>query len=200
MRFPILPFCVLLMAGCSPHKNELNQSVQKPQDAAENAIGVLQKLVNEQNYRNLGFQSVEEVKQARLGQPMEIYNIGLERMKDYPAGQDPSKLLTSSAETLYPVTVGGNVRTGLTIIRKDRGYEISSFGKADIVKRLTGYRQSPGEFAVRIPALGMYFVGRCVDARVVLVPIGNDPRLKVQAGEAAPLQVVVDQLRPYIGS
>jgi hypothetical protein len=44
----------------------------------------------------------------------------------------------------------------------------------------------------------MYFVGRHVDARLVLVPIANDPRLSVQAGDAAPLEVIVDQLRPYV--
>jgi hypothetical protein len=41
-------------------------------------------------------------------------------------------------------------------------------------------------------------VGRRVETRVVLVPIVSDPRLKVQAGEATPLEVVVDQLRPYV--
>ena len=46
----------------------------------------------------------------------------------------------------------------------------------------------------------MYFIGRHVKAHVELVPIANDPRLKVQAGEAAPLEAVVDQLRPYVNA
>ncbi len=46
----------------------------------------------------------------------------------------------------------------------------------------------------------MYFVGRHVETRIVLMPIVSDPRLKVQAGEATPLEVVVDQLRPYVDS
>lgn len=200
MRAIFLTFCVFLMMGCSPHKSEPKPPAQQPQEAATNAIGVLQKLVNAQNYKTLGFQTLDEVKQAQLGQPMEVFNLGLEKLKSYQAGEDPNSLLTPSAETIYPVTVSGSVRTGVTIVHKEQGYEPSSFGNADIVKRLATYRQNPTDFAVRIPAFNMYFVGRHVETRIVLMPIVSDPRLKVQAGEATPLEVVVDQLRPYVDS
>jgi hypothetical protein len=185
------------MIGCSRPKNESKLPAQQRQEAATSAISMLQKLVDGQNYKSLGFQSIDEVRQAQLGQPIEVYNISLEKLKSYQTGQDPKSLLTPSAETIYPVIVGGSVRTGVTIVRKEQGYESSSFGHADIVKRLAQYRRSAAEFAVRIPAFNMYFVGRHMETRVVLVPIVNNPQLKVQAGEAAPLEVVVDQLRPY---
>jgi hypothetical protein len=200
MRAISLTLCVFLLIGCSRHPNEPKPPAQQPQEAATNAIGVLQKLVNQQNYKSLGFQSLDEVRQAQLGQPMPVYNLGLDKLKSYQAGEDPNSLLTPSAETIYPVTVGGSVRTGVTIVHKERGYEPSSFGNADIVKRLSAYRQNEADVAVRIPAFNMYFVGRHVETRVVLVPIVSDPRLKVQAGEATPLEVVVDQLRPYVNS
>jgi len=199
-RFGVLLCCVVLVAGCSRYKDKANPAAQQPQEAAINAVSLLRKLVNEQNYKSLGFETVDEVKQARLGQPMEVYYLGLERMKSYQAGEDPNNLLTPSAELIYPVTVGGDVRTGVTIVHKEQGYESSSFGNADIVKRLAGYRQSAKEFAVRIPAFNLYFVGRPVNSHVLLVPIANNPRLKAQAGEATPLEVVVDQLRPYVDS
>lgn len=200
MHYRILAFCVFLVVGCSHVKNESKPLAQQPQEAANNAMGTLQKLVNEHNYKNLGFQNIYEVKQAQLGQPLDVYIIGLEKLKEYQTGQDPSSLLTPSSETIYPVTVDGSVRTGVTIVHKEQGYESSSFGKADVVKRLAAYRQSPAEFAVRIPAFNLYFVGRHVAKRVVLVPIANNPRLKVQEGEATPLEAVMDQLRPYIES
>ncbi|HVW76539.1 MAG TPA: hypothetical protein VHB45_02925 [Alloacidobacterium sp.] len=200
MRAFLLTVCVFLIVGCSQHKAEPKPPAQQPQEAATNAIGVLQKLVNEQNYKSLGFQSLDEVKQAQLGQPMEVFNIGLDKIKSYQAGEDPNQLLTASAETIYPVTVSNAVRTGVTIVHKERGYEPSSFGNADIVKRLSAYRQTTADFVARIPAFNMYFIGRHVDTRVVLVPIVSDPRLKVQAGEATPLEVVIDQLRPYVNA
>lgn len=200
MRAFLLTVCVFLLMGCSHQNTAPPPPAQQPQEAATNAIGVLQKLVNEQNYKSLGFQSLDEVKQAQLGQPMEVYNLGLDKLKSYQAGQDPNSLLTPSAETIYPVTVGGSVRTGVTIVHKEQGYEPSSFGNADIVKRLSTYRQTAADFVARIPAFNMYFVGRHIETRVVLVPIVGDPRLKVQAGEATPLEVVVDQLRPYVNA
>jgi hypothetical protein len=200
MRAFLLTVCVFLMMGCSQRKSEPQPPAQQPQEAATNAIGVLQKLVNEQNYKSLGFQSLDEVKQAQLGQPLPVFNLGLDKLKSYQAGQDPNSLLTPSAEAIYPVTVGGSVRTGVTIVHKEQGYEPSSFGNADIVKRLASYRQSPDQFVVRIPAFNMYFVGRRVETRVVLVPIVSDPRLKVREGEATPLEVVVDQIRPYVNA
>ncbi|HTZ89987.1 MAG TPA: hypothetical protein VMA71_06590 [Alloacidobacterium sp.] len=200
MRSIVLTLCVFLVTGCSQEKSASKPLAQQPQTAAANAIGVLQKLVNEQNYKSLGFASLDEVKEARLGQPMEVYNIGVEKLKNYQSGQDPNSLLTTSEETIYPVTVDGIVRSGVTLVHKEQGFEPSSFGNAEIVKRLAGYRQTPDDFAVRIPALNLYFVGRYVETRIVVAPIVNDPRLKVRAGEAAPLEVVVDQLRPYADS
>jgi hypothetical protein len=198
VRCLVLTFCVLATAGCTERKKASSPSEQQPQEAANKAIGMLQKLVHEHNYKALGFQSIDEVQQAQLGQPIEVYNMGVEKLKVYRAGQDPNSLLTPSSETIYPVTVGGSVRTGLMIVHKEQGYESSRFGDADVVKRLAAYRQGPTEFAVRIPGFNMYFVGRHVNTRVVLVPIANDPRLSVQAGDAAPLEMIVDQLRPYV--
>jgi hypothetical protein len=190
---------IVFVTSCSKPQRAVSPA-QQPQEAASNAMEQLRKLVNEQNYKGLGFRSVEEVKQAQFGQPMAVYYVGLEKMKAYRAGQDANSLLTRSAETIYPVVVGGRVRTGVTIVHNEQGYESSSFGNADIVQKLTGYRQSAAEFAVRIPAFNLYFVGRQASARVVLVPIANNPRLKAQAGEATPLEAVVGQLRPYIDS
>lgn len=195
----VLTWCVLLTAGCS-RQNQPQPPAQQPQEAAINAIAMLRDLVNEQNYKGLGFQSVDEVKLAQLGQPMEVFNIGLESLKAYKASQNPSTLLALSAETIYPVTVSGNVRTGVTIVHKEQGYESSSFGNADIVKRLVAYRQSAGDFAVHVPAFNLYFLGRRIDSRVVLAPIANNPRLKAQAGEITPLETVIEQLRPYAES
>lgn len=200
MRSTFLSFCVFLLIGCSQSKNEPKQPAQQQQEAANSAMNMLQQLVDEQNYKSLGFQSIDEVRKAQLGQPIEVYSVSLEKLKGYQAGQDPNSLLTPSAETIYPVIVSGNVRTGVTIVRKEQGYESSSFGKADIAKGLAAYRKGAGEFAVRIPAFNLYFLGRHVKKQVLLVPIANSPQLTVQAGEAAPFEEVIDQLRPYVNS
>lgn len=198
MRALPLLLCVFLIMGCQQQQSAPKPPSDQPQEAATNALGVLQRLATSENYKNLGFQSLDEVKQAQLGQPMEVFNLGLDKLKGYQAGQDPNTMLTPSAETIYPVTVNGAVRSGVNIIHLERGYQPASFGNADIVQRLASYRQSAVDFAVRIPAFNLYFVGRRVETRLVLTPIVSDPRLKVQAGQATPIEVVIDQLRPYV--
>jgi len=164
---------------------------------------ILQKLVTEQNYRSLGFESLDEVKEAQLGQPMAVSNIALDKLKSYRQGTDANTLLAASPETIYPVTVRGSVRTSVTIVHKEAGYEPASFGNAEIVKALVRYRQpdaGPNEFVLRIPAFNMYYVARRVENRLTVIPIVEDPRVKAKAGEPIPVETLLDQLRPLADS
>ena len=191
---------VLVMAGCQQDRGKPKPPSPQPQQAAGDALGVLQKLVNDQNYKAMGFDSADEVKQAQLAQPLTVYNIGLEQLKGYKTGANPDSLLTKNSETIYPVTVNGQVKSSVSVVQKSGGYEPSSFGNAAIVKSLAGYRQSENDFVVRVPAFNMYFLGRRVENRLLLIPIVEDPRLKVRAGEPVPAETVLEQLVPIANS
>ena len=185
---------LLLLTACERAQNPKPPAPQ-PQQAAQDAIGVLQKLVNAENYKSLGFDSVDEVKQAQLGQPMEIFNIPLDKLKSYQSGSDPNSLLSQSSETMYPVTVGGQAKSSVTIMKKENGYTASSFGNAPIARGLSRNQSTgQGDFVVRVPALNFYFVGRRVENFLVLVPIVDDPRLGVKAGEAVPAERLLPQM------
>ena len=162
-------------------------------------MGVLQKLVNDQNYRAMGFDSLDEVKQAQLGQPLDVFNIGLDQLKSYQTGANATGLLSKTAETIYPVTVSGQVKSSVTIVQKEGGYHPSSFGNAEIIKSLSRYRRgdlAANDFVVRVPALNMYFLGRKVEDRLFLTPVVEDPRLKLRPGEAVPAEIVLQDLVP----
>jgi len=187
---------VVLLVGCES-KQAPKPPSQQPQQAADTAIGVLQKLVNEQNYRSLGFDSVDEVKQAQLGQPLTVMNIPLEALKGYQPGTDPQTLLVKSSETIYPVTVNAQVKSSVTIVHSEAGYAPSSFGNAPIVKALSQYRQGPNaesQFVVRVPALNLYFLGQTVEGKTMIVPIAEDPRFKLRPGEAVSLEAALPEL------
>lgn len=201
-RYMILTALVLALIGCSQRQASKPPSAQ-PQEAASNALTVLQKLATEQNYRSLGFESPDEVKEAQLGQPMAVYEITLDKLKSYKSGTDANSLLIPSSETIYPVSVHGNVRSGITIVHKEAGYEPASFGNAAIVKALARYRQREGsqnEFVLRIPVFNMYYVARRAENAITVVPIIDDPRLKTKAGEAIPIGSLLDQLHPLADS
>ncbi len=187
---------VVLLAGCESKQTAKPPSPQ-PQEGAQDALGVLQRLVNEQNYRAMGFDSVDEVKQAQLGPPLTVMNIPLDKLKSYQAGDDTQALLVKSAETIYPVTVNAQVKSSVTIVHTEAGYKPASFGNAPIVKALSQYRQGEageGDFVVRVPALNMYFLARTVEGKTMIVPIADDLRLKLRPGEAVPLETALPDL------
>ena len=140
MRSLLLPGGLLLvMAACRGGETPKPPSPQ-PQQAATDALGVLQKLVNDQNYRAMGFDAVDEVKQAQLGQPLAIFNIGLDQLKGYQTGANANGVLSKNSETIYPVMVNGQVKSSVTVVQKEGGYQPSSFGNAEIIKGLSRYR------------------------------------------------------------
>ena len=171
---------LILVAGCAQKRGQsAPPAMGDAQQAASNAITTLQKLVTEQNYKTLGFSSVDEVKSAALAAPLPLFNMGLDRLKSYQAGQDANALLTASSETIYPVTAGGQVRSSVTVVKKESGYTTASFGNAEIVKGLSRYRSDnmPNAFAVRVPALSLYFLGNRIENRLMLTPVAEDSRL-----------------------
>lgn len=198
LRFLLLTGSLLfLMAGCERAEMPKPPSSQ-PQQAANDALGVLQKLVNSGNFKAMGFDSENEVKQAQLGQPLAIFNIPLDQLKSYNLSKDASSLLIATSETVYPVTVNGQVKSSVTIVQKEQGYQPSSFGNAAVIRRLAGPQgeNTTNEFIVRVPALSMYFLGKRVEEKLLFVPVIEDPRLKLRLGEPVPAETVLEQLVP----
>ena len=199
----VISFLIVTMIGCRESAEAPKPPSSQPQEAGSSAIGVLQKMVTEQNYRALGFDSVDQVKQAQLGSPFSVFEIGLNQLKEYKPGISPDTLLTPSSKTIYPVTVNSEVKSSVTISHKDNGYQASSFGSADIIKSLSRYRRAEAQgndFVVRVPAFNMYYLGRHVNSRLLLVPIIDDTRLKLKTGEAVPAETVLEQLVPLANS
>jgi len=189
---------LMLAAGCVRSSTSSPAPTGDAQQAASNALVTLQKLVNEQNYKGLGFASLDEVKTSTLAPPLVLYNLGLDRLKNYQPGQNPNSLLTASSETIYPVSVAGQVRSSVTVVKTETGYTTASFGNAANVKDLTRYRHTnqPNEFAVRVPALSMYFLGNRVENRLMLTPVSMDSRLPLRAGAEVPAEEVITAIVP----
>lgn len=188
---------LLLLIGCSQQRAP-KAPAPDPGKAASDALGVLQKLVTQQNFKSMGFDSLDEVKAAQLGQPLPVSVIGLDKLKNPPAGAEANSLLAQSPEIIYPVTVGNVVRSSVTIIHKPDGYAPASFGNAEIVKALSRQRKAEGgqiEFVLRVPAFNMYFLAHRIENQVIAVPIVDDPRLNLKVGEQVPLSRLLEGLQ-----
>ena len=108
--------------------------------------------------------------------------------------------MTLTTETFYPVAVGGETRSSVTVVKKERGFVPSSFGKASIAKGLARYRgqDTTGTFVVQIPVLGLYFLGRRTEGRLVLTPVVESVRPPLQPGAVLPVEEIVKAIGPLV--
>jgi hypothetical protein len=160
------------------------------QQAASRALPTLQQMVTEQNYREMGFESVDEVKSAVLGGPIQVYVVDLNRLKEYQAGGDPQGLLTPSNDVVYPVLVKSGVRSSIRVTNQGNGWGTSGFGGANLIKAVAKQMAGESDFEVQVPVFNLYFVGQRRENKLFLVPIVDDPRFNLKAGSALPAEEV----------
>ncbi len=97
----------------------LRAVVKDSRPAAAQAPATFEELVTDENFRSLGFESKEEAKAAELGVPFPVVAVRLDELKRFKTGDDPLALLHPLRRAIYPITVKGQVRSGLTVHAKD---------------------------------------------------------------------------------
>jgi hypothetical protein len=177
--FLILASAVAVAIGAlSSRSQELPQaSVEKANEQALRWLENLQKVITPETYKALGFESVEEAHRAKLGSPLPVFMVRLDRLKEYNKETDPNSLLDYTHHIIFPVNVGGVQRTGLTLKEKDGQWQLASFGRPSFTKALTRTLQTEADsskslpesfFVVEIPALHDYFIARRSDNNLLL--------------------------------
>ncbi len=128
----------------------------------------MKKLVTNENFRLMGFESMEEVASAKLDPPIKDFMVRLDHLKRYVPGTNPDLMLTETGQQIFPVSAGEHVRSSMTLKRSLFLWKALSYGSPNFIKRLTeiitlssastGINRSE-YFAVRIPALNDDFAG-----------------------------------------
>jgi hypothetical protein len=184
MRPMLLLACsVLLLAGCTDKRESPSRD---PQAAASKGRAIFQSLINQQTYEGFGFETVDEAGQIQLGPPMPVFDVPPERLWGFSRGKDANELLVRSFETIYPITVKGQVRSSLTVVQTGKEeYRAAGFGDAALVKQLFSFRidDKAAAFVVRVLGLHMYFMGQKTQGHFTLTPIYEESRLGLRAGE-----------------
>jgi hypothetical protein len=205
MRPILLIFTVIIMMSPLSKGQERQLPVEEITEIATDALGTFMQLVDQRNYRTLGFESPEEVREASLGPYLQEYSVRLDRLREFRQDQDPEQLLSGGELVYFPVTVRGEVRSSIIVDRIQEQWQAANFGNAHLIRILTSMRQRQSEahrispesfFVVRIPALNMYFLGYRDEARLQLIPTEDDESLGFVAGTALPAVQVFDMLIP----
>ena len=191
------PFAVIValacfLGGCQTSQPRPNHSQAT---AAEHGLDTLRRVVNAGNYASLGFDSLDEVLRARLGEPLQVYRVQLDALRDFTENTDPETLLVDIRRTLYPVKVGDRVATSIFVTGSREGWRASEMGNAAVARLISRYRHGAGDFVVHVPAMKSWFVADRVEGKLMLTPVMDDPRTKLRAGETLPADVVFLQLK-----
>lgn len=172
--------------------------------AAEDGLKIFRKLVTEKNAGGMGFESLGEASQMRLGNnhdprmtPMKVFLVGFEALKQYRPGSDPEKLLVDMHRFIYPVTVDKEVRSSLTVaeIKDNKGWKTTEYGSPELVKLLLKNRKVKSDFVVWVPRLYLHFIGTRKGSEIWLTSIVSLRRYEFVAGKFLPAGDVFDRLQ-----
>jgi hypothetical protein len=179
--------------------------LREAQGPATQSLDALRQLVTPTNFQDMGFASADEVKEATLGQPIPVYMVRLDELREFKSGSDPAVLLRSLGKAIYPVAVRQQVRSSVTLERKGDQWRATEFGSPRLAVLLEKVRMensmrsgiAPADyFAVHVPALSTYFLGHRVGSKVMLTPLVDNPEARLAAGRTITAEEAFTGLLP----
>jgi hypothetical protein len=181
----IIAFIVLCMTA-SAHA----QSPSTPASEAEHGLTALAGIVDGTNHRTMGFDSLDEVRLAKLGDAIPVFMVRLDQLKRY-SGEDGNRLLVDLGAFVYPVHVAGQVRTTVEVHTVNGKWEMTRVGGANRIRAMDKHRRNVMKatgfaasafFEVRIPALSLTFLGHREGKALKLTPLSDLPSAGLSAG------------------
>jgi hypothetical protein len=187
-------FSGALVAGCSEVQSQQNPSVQQngaapvfsdPKAAADQGLDSLKKMVDAQNYRELGFDAPDEVANLALGERLPIFFVRLDHLERYQAGDDPVTLLTDLGQFFYPVTFMEQARCSIIVERVDGQWRAASLGNAGLARQVALRKgAAPVASVVQVPALEIDFIASTgPDGKLALTPLETSELYGLIGGE-----------------
>ena len=145
-----------------------------------------------------GFDSPGQAINLRLGTPLIVRWIRLDRLKEFDeATVEPDKLLESTFQVLFPILSGekgdkeDKVVTSLTVsfLPKRKIWKVTGWGDKNVIRGLTDldqYQKSKSCFVIWIPALHLHFLADQIAGQLTLFPIQDYPRFDIERGRPLP--------------
>jgi hypothetical protein len=168
-------------------------SIRQATETAQAALPVLAGLAK-QAPDALGL-SEKEAGIARVEAPLRVLYVPLDALKNYSNG-DPRALLKDGATLFFPVTVGGTVRSSISVQQRDGRWTATDFGRPALAKRIADNAGGAGAILIRVPALNLHFVGHETAGGLVLTALVDIPGTKLRAGESAAASEVFTAIVP----
>lgn len=192
----VAAFLIVGRLNAQPTGEQPPQS-KTPEEAAEQSLEILRKLVTEENFRAMGFETLEEVSNAELGEPMSVFRVPHDQLLKYePQESDPERLLVDVSRIMYPVIVDGKVRSSVVVEGPEGQWVGTDFGGPNLMQTLAKFRGEESDFVVHVPFLGLYFIANEAEDGLALTPIIDDTRFDFVAGRTLRADQVFEAILP----
>jgi hypothetical protein len=159
---------------------------------------------------DLGFVTAEEARQAELDTPLREFYVRLDTLRDYAPHVPVARALSGGTTLFYPLLSRGVIRSFLRVSAPEGGpAKTISLGDSGTAKRLEllkdllpRVQKGGGESvpAVRIPALGLYFIARTHGSTLQIASLFDAPRYGLEHGRYENAEAVLARLAPFARS
>jgi hypothetical protein len=172
---------------------------------ARASLSTLHALVMTDAPSKRGFESADEAARADLAEPFPMQTIGLKALSAYRQGQDPRALLVNENVVLYPVVVGADVRSSITLQHQGEAWEAVSFGRMGLARSVAAARArlvaaagvSSGDISlVEVPGMSIHMLNHTENGTPVLTTLEDVHGTSLRAGQTLPASDVLTQLAP----
>jgi hypothetical protein len=174
----------IVLAGSGIHVPAFSQAAPTAEMAADKGMAELPELLNSDTFERLGFTSTGEASDALVDKEsaLKSYTVDLKALRNFKRGDDAEKLLEDEDTIIYPITVGGTVRSSMTVTQlKDGTWDVTGWGAPDFIDQLTSLSFSDSNILVWIPGLYIFFLGeRQQNGKLMLASINNKPEFNIE--------------------
>ncbi len=199
----VLALLCAAFAVCLTQAQPAPGSIEAATDTAKRILPELKELVTKETFRDLGFDS-PEVGGATLGKPLAVHMVRLDQLKEFKENAKADSLYPNVSEVLFPIAVGGQVRSGLTLREIQGKWQITSLGRSNLTRSLTQeikhveeVTHAESTFVVQVPAMGLYFIASRTRAETTLTPVISDVRFKLEGGRPLTAEKLMASLVPF---
>lgn len=131
----ILLVCFVGIVGFGPPQGECSQHVpQQVLQAAEEGLPSFLESIPQSDLEHFNFNSADELQQATLGAPIEIYTIHPDDILDFNGQTPVADLVSPTGMWLVPVVANGKIRTFLTVDTVDGAWKAISIGSSQLAE------------------------------------------------------------------
>ena len=233
IRWPERAICAAMIGMClsqvsacaeAPKEHPLtpNDAAQSAVDALHNlepaspkspldAIGFIKSLFNdpedEEFAKELGFDSAQELADAKLGLPLRICSVDLDGLLNFQPTDDPNKLLVDTKRLIFPIFVKEQARLSITVMESEKngkGWQVVQRGSPKVIQKIQQQNPSSSSFLLMVPPFGVRFLGNRKAGQLMLTAIDESGYLnrylkekeKLKPGDELPARELFARLAP----